>query len=169
MADNASFPDDISTLWGDPSDGALEPASWNSTPPNGHAAVPATRSGSSADVPTDDDGITRLADALATRQADVVRRADLRAELEGAFTQQLTAAGLDRSAADAEKMLDALATMTGMLSSLQADVTRLHAAVEDLREEATVLRRRTERVRGLRGRSFPQPGGGSKAHDDFSG
>lgn len=172
MADNASFPDDISTLWGDSVDGALEPARRTSTP-NGHGATPAPRNGSSAEVPADDDdGITRLADALASRQADVVRQADLlrtRAELEDAFAQQLTAAGLAGSAADAEKMLDALAAMTGMLSALQADVTRLHAAVDGLREEATVLRRRTDRVRSLRGRSFPQPGGGSPAHDDSQG
>lgn len=290
MADHASFPDDISKLWGDPAVGALEPVRWNGTSQNGHAATPPPSDGGPAEAPPADDlprdGIARLADALASRQVDVVRHAELlgmRSQLEDAFTQQLavalyellstsnerfaaveahidqrvqdvtaqlresvTAEGdrlaaaieaqrvadadLRRSASDelerligpvealaaferevrhevrrlgdlvaaqkedagrrsatdagraagildglgcAEgrdtKMLEVLDTVTGMLSSLQADVTRLHAAVDELREEATVLRRRTERVRGLRGRSFPQPGGRSKAHDDSQG
>lgn len=62
--------------------------------------------------------------------------------------------------------LQALETITQMLTSVQRDVSRLHEVVDGLRDEVTVLRKRTERVRGLRAGSFPRLGHASSGKED---
>jgi hypothetical protein len=116
MADNASFPDDISALWVDPEDGALEPPRWNATAKDGNGHAPASTGGSHAEAPDP-----------ATMQA--------------------------------------LETITQVLRAVQTDVSRLHGAIDELREEMAVLRRRSERVRGLRAGTFPLLGHAQTARE----
>ena len=98
MADSESFSEDISALWGDPEEGALEPPRPNGRVTNGHDPSPAPTNGSHAGAPQPGDprdDVARLAAALAGHQVDVVRRAELgamRAEMEDAFTQKLAVA-----------------------------------------------------------------------------
>lgn len=97
MADNESFPDDISGLWGAPAEGALEPPRASGTVTNGRTPTSAPTNGAHAEVVRDDsrENVARLADALAGHQVDVVRHSELsavRAEMEDAFTQKLAVA-----------------------------------------------------------------------------
>ena len=97
MAENESFSEDISGLWGAPAADALEPPRPTSTITNGRASPPAPTNGNHAEVPAGDprDNVARLADALAGHQVDVVRHSELsavRAEMEDAFTQKLAVA-----------------------------------------------------------------------------
>lgn len=109
MADYASYPDDISGLWGPDSEGTLTPAMPETSAGDPEALLPASTKGTGngsvnghsngarlamVEQETHDD-VARLARAIADSHADVVRPADLRAaraEMEGAFTQQLAVA-----------------------------------------------------------------------------
>jgi len=97
MADDESFTEDISGLWGAPEEDALEPPRPIGTVTNGRAHEPAPTNGSHAEVAADNprENVARLAEALAGHQVDVVRHSELvavRAEMEDAFTQKLAVA-----------------------------------------------------------------------------
>src|SRR5687768_2457226 len=103
MADdinNAPFSDDISALWGDQEESALVRSRPETPEKAVDEAEPAPTNGSQPALvgePTDE-GVARLAQALATHQTDVVSKAELqrtRAEIEGAFTHQLAVALYD--------------------------------------------------------------------------
>jgi hypothetical protein len=101
MADDASYTDDISALWGPDSEAGLSPAPPAANGAGGHASEPAVVDGNGIGLylPADEQDrrneVARLAEAFATTHVDVVQRNDLdalRSELEGTFTHQLAVA-----------------------------------------------------------------------------
>jgi hypothetical protein len=107
MADYGSSRDDISGLWGPHHEGLLTPAMPEPRADEQGPVLPAPTNGNGSanghvagarlamvEQETHDD-VARLAQAIADSHADVVRPADLqatRAEMEGAFSQQLAVA-----------------------------------------------------------------------------
>lgn len=149
MADNESFPDDISGLWGAPEEDALGPPRPNGTITTGRDPTPAPTNGAHAEVAKDDprDTVARLADALAGHQVDVVRHSQLsavRAEMEDAFTQKLAvalyellSASNDRFASVEDHMAQRLQDMAGRVEeTVKAQGDRLALAL-DLQQRAT--------------------------------
>ncbi len=149
MADNESFPEDISGLWGVPEEGALEPPRPNGTVTSGRDPTPAPTNGAHAEVVTDDprDTVARLADALAGHQVDVVRHSQLsavRAEMEDAFTQKLAvalyellSASNDRFASVEDHMAQRLQDMAGRVEeTVKAQGDRLALSI-DVQQGAT--------------------------------
>lgn len=137
MADNATYTDDISALWGPEGEGTLTPA------PPGNGEGPARGNGNGhgngAGRPAERevaDDVARLARALATSHIDVVRRDDLdalRSELEGAFTHQLAvalyelmAASTAQSAAAEERSHDRLEAVVEAHARRLADAIDAH-------------------------------------------
>ena len=109
MADYGSSPDDISGLWGPEHESVLTPAMPEptliepdpvmpaSTNGNGNVSAKAHANGARLTMVEHEthEDVSRLARAIADSHVDVVRSADLqaaRAEMEGAFTQQLAVA-----------------------------------------------------------------------------
>jgi chromosome segregation ATPase len=143
VADNESFADDISGLWGVPGESALEPPRPNGTAGNGRGANPLLANGSHAEVAVGDpgDNVARLADALAGHQVDVVRHAELgavRAEMEDAFTQKLAVALYELLSASNERFSSVEDRMdqrlqdvvTTLNQSMVAHTDRLAAAMD---------------------------------------
>ena len=143
MADNESYPDDISGLWGVPQESALEPPRPNGTVTSGRDSKPAMANGSHAEVAVGypPDNVARLADALAGHQVDVVRHAELgavRAEMEDAFTQKLAVALYELLSASNERFSSVEDRMdrrlqgvaTTLNQSIVAQTDRLAAAID---------------------------------------
>ena len=143
MADDETFAEDISGLWGVPRESALEPPRPNGTVTNGRDPKPAPANGSHAEVAVGDprDNVARLADALAGHQVDVVRHAELgamREEMEDAFTQKLAVALYELLAASNERFSSVEDHMdrrlhdvaTQLNQSIVAQTDRLAAAID---------------------------------------
>src|SRR3954470_18095463 len=96
MADHGLHPEDFSALWGAQDEHVLHPA--RPEPPRSEAVEPpqpADRAHLSVVDQQVRETVARLAQAIATNQNDVVRKADLaaiRSDMEGAFSQQLAVA-----------------------------------------------------------------------------
>lgn len=142
MADDRSFTEDISGLWGAPKESALEPPRPMGTVTNGREPTPAPANGH-AGVAADDprDKVARLADALAGHPVDVVRYSELgalRAEMEDAFAQKLAVALYELLSASNERFssvedhmdrcMQAVAAELGQSIRVQTD--RLAAAID---------------------------------------
>ena len=143
MADDGTFSEDISGLWGARGESALDPPRPNGAATNGAGPKPAPTNGARADVAAGDprDNVARLADALAGHQVDVVRRAELgamRAEMEDAFTQKLAvalyellSASNDRFSSVEDHMDRRLADLAAELNqSISAQTDRVAAAID---------------------------------------
>lgn len=158
MADTGTYSDDISALWGAPSDSALDPPRPNgSVVANGHSPAPGEQVPTNgrhtvAQVDNPRDDVTRLADALAGHQVDVVRRSELldaRGEMEDAFTHQLAvalyellSASNDRFAAVEDHLARRLDEVAARLSqSVTAQGDRLAATAEAQQRATTDLAR----------------------------
>ena len=136
MADEEHFSEDISALWGTPEHGALEPPRPNGTTTNGWAPKPAPANGNGTEVAMGDprDNVTRLADALAGHQVDVVRHSELtavRAEMEDAFTQKLAVALYELLSASNDRFSSVEAHMDRRLQDVAAELNQSIGAQTD--------------------------------------
>lgn len=146
MADYVSYPDDISGLWGPEGEGMLTPAMPDAPTKEPDPVLPASTNGNGSanghgngprfslvDQDTHDD-VARLARAIAESRADVVRLADLqaaRAEMEGAFTQQLAVALYELMAASNARFATAEDRINERVNqAVEVHTTRLAASVE---------------------------------------
>lgn len=157
MADYASFSDDISTLWGPAGEGGLTPAPPAPLPrehePPAQPPEPAITNGHGhsngnggrlAVVEQDvHDDVRRLAEALTTNHADVVRRSDLdavRSQLEGAFTHQIAVALYELMAASNARFATAEDHIKQRVTeAVEVHTTRLTASLEKHHRAATEL------------------------------
>ena len=130
MADNVSFSEDISALWGAPHESALKPPGPNGTVANGWDPKPAPTNGRPADASADEPrhNVARLADALAGHQLDIVRHSELdamRADMEDAFTQKLAVALYEVLSASNERFSSVEDHMVRRLQDVAAEVSRV--------------------------------------------
>jgi hypothetical protein len=158
MADYASFSDDISTLWGPAGDSGLTPASPAPLPveemrPADPPAETATSNGlgygngNGAGVAFLEqdlhDDVLRLAEALATNHADVLRPTDLdavRSQMEGAFTHQIAVALYELMAASNARFATAEDQINQrVIEAVEVHTNRLTASLEKHHRAGTEL------------------------------
>ena len=148
MPDMAPFSDDISALWGHQEASALVPPRPETSPETSVQALqevePTPINGSDPRVAGDatDEGVARLARALAAHQTDVVSRTELeRSHRLDRPVDQLER--IDGAAAQGSAKLDDL---SDRLSSVQDDVAALRASVAELRHAIAGTRWRRRRL-----------------------
>jgi hypothetical protein len=159
MADNASFSDDISTLWGPAGEGGLTPAPPTPLPreserpveppepavTNGHGHAHSNGNGGRLAVVGQDvqDDVRRLAEALASNHAEVVHRSDLdavRSQLEGAFTHQIAVALYELMAASNARFATAEDHINQRVTeAVEVHTNRLTASLDKHHRDATEL------------------------------
>ena len=133
MADNESYSDDISALWGDTAQDAFEP-------PRPNGAVTHNRGPSPAPAPADPrDTVAGLANALAghlvvAHDADADQRSRDAAD---ALSELLRNSEMRDAAAT-----ESLEQITERMASVQNDLNEVHEAVHTLREEVSNFRKR---------------------------
>jgi hypothetical protein len=152
MADDASYTDDISALWG-PDDGAgLTPAPSAPYGAGNHGGESPAVSGSgngNRSLPAVEGGrreeVARLTDAIARQHVDVGPRGDLnavRSELEGTFTNQLAVALYELMAASNARFAAAEDSINQRVDqAVERHTTRLAASLDAHHEAATEMSR----------------------------
>jgi hypothetical protein len=149
MADIGLFSDDISGLWGSEGEDVLTPAPMTraADDPEPPAPAPATNGNGNGNGAANGYGtnhavvetqtredVARLAQAIADSRVDIVRPADLeaaRAEMEGAFTQQLAVALYELMAASNARFAAAEEHINQRVDqAVEVHTTRLSAVLD---------------------------------------
>jgi hypothetical protein len=153
MADDTSYTDDISALWGPDSEAGLTPALTNGSGSQPSAPALSSENGHRNGIdpyePVDEQDrrneVARLAEAIATTHVDVVRRNDLdalRSELEGTFTHQLAVALYELMSASNARFTRAENLINQRVDeAVERHTTRLAASLDAHHDAATEMSR----------------------------
>jgi hypothetical protein len=155
MADDTSYTDDISALWGPNDEAGLAPAppatngtvshAEDSAVVNGNGNSNGNCSHSAAVDRGRGEGVVRLTEAIASTHVDVGQRGDLdalRSELEGTFTHQLAVALYELMAASNARFAAAEDSINQRVDkAVERHTTRLAASLDAHHEAATEMSR----------------------------